>query len=268
MRLIFSVLVCFLVWSCNSPKSENTNENVSEEAADLFVPSDFTELTLEGTIDGKTPIIATIKNSNGRISGELIYKKDGKPIPLEGKVNMENMKLGELPEGRRGPIYDGTLTKETYNGTWKDVANGTELPFEMNVTKSDFADYSTMDMTGTYQIGEPNGETGYAMLAIEKISSSSEIKFFFSKVGNAPAYNQGTLTGKAALKANLATYSDVGEEWQCQFDMKFTSTQVKASSSPDADNCGFGNNIYVDGIYEKISGEKPDFKKLEADYGM
>lgn len=279
--------IVFLLVSCNQSSDENTNEavgqqnenvennndevvdldyDVNEKAGDINVPSSFSELTLEGLIYEKFPIIVQLKNENGKISGEVIYKKVGVPITLEGKISGNNMKLGELPPGKRGPIYSGVLTETDYKGTWYDSELDKEFPFDLKVTKSNFEDYHTMDVSGVYEIGSKGGEGGHAVFAVKQLNKK-QLKFVFFKVGNAPAYNQGSLVGNAPLKGNIATFSDKGEEFQCVFDMKFSSTEVKLSSDVKFSNCGFGNNIYVDGTYSKKSSEV-DLNKLAKEYGM
>jgi len=285
MRPLFFLVLIFLVASCNNNQQENNKgasdnpdqSNISEEnkvdddvnkdTTDIFVASDFSTLTLEGKIDDKFPIIVEIKNNDGRISGEVIYKKIGTPIVLEGKFGSNNaMKWSEIFDGKNGAIYDGILTKTDFTGTWHDQEKGQEFPFNLKVTDSDFADYNKLDVSGVYELGTKGSKNGHGIFAVQKMNNT-KLKFFFFKMGNAPAHNQGNLTGNAVLKANSATYSDVDDEWQCEFDMNFSTTQLKVSSNIDASNCGFGHNIYVDGAYQKTK-TKFDFDKLAAEYGM
>lgn len=117
----------------------------------------------------------------------------------------------------------------------------TGAPAETEAPQVEVANFS-----GTY--GYDNGENGGGELRVEQ--KGSEIEFSIRIVAGPPAYNQGSLVGKAALKDNVAEVN-VQDYGDCRFTITFSENEARIVSDENARSCGFGNGVIADGVYKK-----------------
>lgn len=121
--------------------------------------------------------------------------------------------------------------------------------------------------TGTYLFnwgeGSFEGKAGGKLLV--KQTSEEEINFALFLSGAAPDSNSGKIySEKAVINGNSAIYEN-GEFGDCKFEIIFdtdkAAIQAVDSASSGGAECGFGESVDADGVYEKIDGKVPVFPK-------
>jgi len=76
------------------------------------------------------------------------------------------------------------------------------------------------------------------------------------KLPSGPMANTGQGTGVATIDGDTAVFVPEGAESDCKITLKFT---VKKLIVKQEGQCGFGNHVYADGTYRKVSAKKPNF---------
>jgi hypothetical protein len=72
--------------------------------------------------------------------------------------------------------------------------------------------------------------------------------------------NLGSANGQATIEGNVAIF--LPEDTQgCKITMTFVPGKLVVKQDGDDFTCGFGHNVYADGIYRKIRGGKPKFEE-------
>lgn len=71
--------------------------------------------------------------------------------------------------------------------------------------------------------------------------------------------NLGFASGHATIEGNVAIF--LPEDTQgCKITMTFQPGKLVVKQDGDDFTCGFGHNVYSDGIYRKVRGGKPKFE--------
>lgn len=117
---------------------------------------------------------------------------------------------------------------------------------------------SGAEVTGTFRA---KGGNEFSILALGKGKLRvAFIGVYSYKMANGEDMaNTGEAFGTAEIEGDTAFFSPEETE-DCTITLKFLiggKLQVKQEGS-DAD-CGFGHNVFADGLYKKISGKKPKF---------
>ena len=61
----------------------------------------------------------------------------------------------------------------------------------------------------------------------------------------------------ATIDGDTAVFRPDGAEPECAFMMKFAAGKLVVKQTG---GCGFGNHVFADGTYKKISSKKPNFQ--------
>jgi hypothetical protein len=81
------------------------------------------------------------------------------------------------------------------------------------------------------------------------------------KTGNGErTANTGEGSGIAKIEGDTATFKPEGAEDECKITLKFASGKLIVTQTG---TCGFGNHVYADGTYKKVSSKKPKFDSDE-----
>jgi len=72
-----------------------------------------------------------------------------------------------------------------------------------------------------------------------------------------PTANEGQGSGIARIEGDIAIFKPEGAEDECQIKLKFASGKLIVTQ---IGTCGFGNHVYADGTYKKVSSKKPKFE--------
>lgn len=91
--------------------------------------------------------------------------------------------------------------------------------------------------------------------------TDSSVLFYFQKNIGAPSYNIGQLYGRLLVKNNVGTYYEnmEFEDGLCEFNVFFSDDKITVKTLKNNYNCGFGNNVFIDGEYDRKSRNKIDF---------
>jgi hypothetical protein len=71
--------------------------------------------------------------------------------------------------------------------------------------------------------------------------------------------NVGEAEGEAKIKGDTVIFAP--EEFErCKITIKFLAgNKIEVKQEGDSSDCGFGNRVFADGIYQKVSNAKPKF---------
>ena len=98
---------------------------------------------LSGTI-GKAPVLLTLTNDNGRLSGWYVYLRVGKGIRLGGTLNDAGaFTLDEFPlddPRKKTGVFTGTVTQGRWTGTWRKPEGGSDVTVDLNENHATLAD--------------------------------------------------------------------------------------------------------------------------------
>lgn len=258
--LLFSITL--LLFACG-----NSNEN-KETTSSNEVLSEFIQLTFEGALKAKKDIpVAMELNKNGQnLSGQMLYKKVGQPIELNGTIDRAGtIFLKESIDEKITGSYEGQIIDNVFNGIWISGDGKTSFDFIMNVSDSDFNSFvkkkaEILKYTGLYEIKpSENQDADYHYTFEIEQTSEDNIKFLFFGTRGKPSYNMGSIDGKAILKNNIAVFENK-EYSDCEFQLKFTDSGLEATYLNEKDDCGFGFRVYLQGDYVKTNSDKPTFE--------
>ncbi len=90
--------------------------------------------------------------------------------------------------------------------------------------------------------------------------SNTSIAFYLDKTRGAPSYNMGQLYGIAIANTIPGTfqYSEIGDDYQCKFNLIFSDSGLTIVTVDDNYECGYGNGIISDDVYPKESSTVPE----------
>ena len=71
-----------------------------------------------------------------------------------------------------------------------------------------------------------------------------------------PTANEGQGSGIARIEGDTAIFKPEGAEEECKITLKFAGGKLIVTQ---IGTCGFGNHVYADGTYKKVSSKKPKF---------
>lgn len=217
---------------------------------------------------------------DGNINGVINIMKKLK-TPIEEKIYMgkkfdyiiSNYKILILKKNE--PIFKNLEEK------WKkDLELKTKLENEIkkkkldeekqkvfNLDSDEESDSKNIDnkkdnLTGFYAFGDYTNRDNYSgVLSVKKVS---ENKVYFEIVGyrGKPSYNQGIARGEIELINNKGTFNikDSDNSIKCSISFNFTDNKIIVNETAYGFECGFGNNVSVEGTYNKITN---NFDKIE-----
>lgn len=132
-------------------------------------------------------------------------------------------------------------------------------------TKHKVSDNNTNSQTilkyaGTYSFGQDVEEDRSGIILIYP-DTGSTVLFYVDVCRGAPSYNMGSLYGRVKITNDTGVFytksdfSDIG----CQWKFRFSNDNLSIKTIDDKCDCGFGNAVFVDGEYKKISDTIPEF---------
>lgn len=110
------------------------------------------------------------------------------------------------------------------------------------------------DYTGRFK-GNYN-EIKLLALGHGKVKFSMSLVYPFD-LGDEISANVGDIEDVADITADTATYFARDEYGECRLSIKFVRPGVIDVKQKGA--CGFGNHVYADGTYRKVSSARPKF---------
>lgn len=111
-------------------------------------------------------------------------------------------------------------------------------------------------VTGTYGWQDEHEASGDLAL----IQDGSKVRFQLQVQAGPPGYNMGILEGEFELKNQEGVFfSD--ENGPCQLSFRFKASEVEIKTDPEQTECGFGNGVYADGTFARMSSKTPTFEQ-------
>lgn len=125
----------------------------------------------------------------------------------------------------------------------------------------------TAALAGTYYYGgNPEKEpTGNIMIYPK---DDTTILFHIDLNVGPPSYNSGQLFDTLTVKSNQAIYvnNENGSDSGCKWQVNFLGDSITIKTLDNANDCGFGGNVYADGSYKVSNHQIPKyFITMEGD---
>jgi hypothetical protein len=133
---------------------------------------------------------------------------------------------------------------------------------------------ATMPLAGKYQYGNPQKDGGGTIYIYAE--SDSTILFSLVLIAEPPSDHIGEIYGRVKIKKESGLFISQMEdaEESCKFSLKFTKDKLVIETIDGQYNCGFGQAVYADGTYKRLSttnspyfvnsaGKKEYFKDLK-----
>jgi len=121
------------------------------------------------------------------------------------------------------------------------------------LTASAEGDVTARQVNGTWRL--KNNEFKIWALGQQRL----QIEFFGVreyKSAAGPTANTGEGSGIARIEGDTAIFKPEGAEDECEIKLKFANEKLVVTQTG---SCGFGNHVYADGTYKKVSSKKPKF---------
>ncbi len=99
---------------------------------------------LTGTI-GKAPVMLSLTNDNGRLTGWYVYLRVGKEIRLEGTLNaggafaLDEFPLDDPKQQKKTGVFAGTVTQGRWTGSWHKPEGGSRMNVDLSENHSTLA---------------------------------------------------------------------------------------------------------------------------------
>ena len=123
-------------------------------------------------------------------------------------------------------MHAGDVTASQVNGTWKFKDNEFKI-WSLGQQRLQ------IEFSGVYEYKSPAG----------------------------PMANTGEGSGIAKIEGDTAIFKPEGAEEECEIKLKFSGGKLIVTQT--GTTCGFGNQVYADGTYKKVSSKKPKFESSE-----
>jgi hypothetical protein len=124
----------------------------------------------------------------------------------------------------------------------------------ISIARCDAGDVTASQVNGTWKLKD--NEFKIWALGEHKL----QIAFFGSyeyKSPQGPMANTGEGSGTASIEGDTAIFKPEGAEDECEIKLKFAGGKLVVTQTGA---CGFGNHVYADGTYTKVSSKKPKFE--------
>lgn len=106
---------------------------------------------------------------------------------------------------------------------------------------------------GTYAYGTNLEKEAVGKLMVYPLGDSTAL-FYLDVNRGAPSYNMGLLAGKLIYKESTWTY-----EGDCKLIFDFSPGEVQVSTVKEQANCGFGNGVTANHVYQLTNNAVPEF---------
>lgn len=250
-----------LLSGCSATEAENTGngaDTVQEKTYIEHLDKDSSDKVFawQGNLDGKYPVLMWYKEHGDVLRGSLFYTEHNNagPIHIIGTITNGNYRIVEMqPNGITTGVWLLTPNFHGAEGEWwspdgKRKYNASMMRIDTAVTIPHIE--ASGDLSGhyTYRWGK-DGANGNMTVSHNK----NKVSIRFDNVTAAPAYNMALIDDVVLeLTGNQAVYQSE-EHGECIFRIRFYNGFAVVSYIDDKEDCGFGANARVSGVY--IKGE-------------
>lgn len=277
---LYTIIVIFLLIACQSNNqrasdkkiiinkdssvsdSHQAEKEIEEELENEMPPRSF-EWT--GTINGSIKIHGQYQMANGFMDsgmdiwvGELIYDKVGKPIKLIGQLENQGKSIRLLEMDKTGNIT-GILSGKWQNGSitegiWFSPKTKDNFSLTINATARNEEDYHEIrpkkatDIVGKYHY--EYGSEGYLGSLNVQAVKDNQVSFELFCLTSAPGRNIASL--EEAKEPMLDYTIKINMSENCQFNIRFFDNFAVIDYLLEKNDCEFGHNAHVSGIFRKI----------------
>lgn len=171
--------------------------------------------------------------------------------------------VAEKANGKNEATKTSQTTETKVENKVKETKTETEKPKEISESNNiSRKAVSGKEVTGTFQLKFKNeGLDGTNEVKIEALGNNKlMVEFDLIYPFQSGGANIGKAQGEAIIETDTAIYSTKDDKGSCEIKIKFVKEGlIKVTQKQTGNGCGFGLNVFADGVYKKVSGEKPTF---------
>jgi hypothetical protein len=116
-------------------------------------------------------------------------------------------------------------------------------------------DVTAAQVNGTWKYRQ--NEFKIWALGQQKLQIEFSGLYEYKTASGEPTANTGEGSGIARIEGDTAIFKPEGAEEECEIKLKFAGGKLIVTQTGA---CGFGNHVYADGTYTKVSSKKPKFE--------
>lgn len=249
------VLLASLLILVSSCRDTSTANKVAEESVLSYADTSYMIQAWQGTINGKIPVLMWYRIKDSILTGSLFYTEQTplQAIKLIGTIKNNRFRMLEFtPNGNITGVWIITPKSSSAEGSWfsprtRKSMHVSMMHIDTAVTIEDINDVNTINGEYAFSYG---AKGHFGNMSVKALTNES-ITVSFSNFTDAPARNMAIIEDDTiGIQNNIATYSST-EYGVCEFQIRFYNGFAVVSYLNNNDNCGFGHNASVEGIYIK-----------------
>lgn len=110
-------------------------------------------------------------------------------------------------------------------------------------------------LTGSWEYSGP-AESGLWLITEQ---TNDTVRFQLEISRGSPSYNSGWIEGEFAIRKSAGHFRKVTDSGVCEISFRFQSTRVELAQTGDYPGCGFGHNVFANGVLKRTGRGKPRF---------
>lgn len=122
---------------------------------------------------------------------------------------------------------------------------------------------TAMGMTGTWEYHGP-AESGKWLKTEQR---GNKVRFQLELQRGAPSFNSGWIEGEFELREKSGTFQKNIYGGLCELTFRFFSNRVEINQSGSDSDCGFGYNVWADGVLKRKGRNVPNFSNSDPRTG-
>lgn len=254
--IVFTLSIALHACNATEAGDVQSNSDANEKTYIVQVKKDSVNhiYAWQGNLDGRYPVLMWYKEYGDVLTGSLFYteNKNARPIQLIGTIQNDVYRILEMwPDGDISGIWELRPDEHGAEGGWTSPTG--DEHYSASLMRTDTAvsvpDIEIKnDISGTYVYSY--GKTGaLGHMTVSKKMSTATVAF--DNVSAAPARNLAILDKtEFQLTGNTALYESTSFG-PCAIRIRFYKGFAVVNYISDKDNCGFGHNAHVSGLYIK-----------------
>jgi hypothetical protein len=128
---------------------------------------------------------------------------------------------------------------------------------------SSSSNLKSLRLAGIYRFGSygDTTQTGPGGQVIVYVLSNDSALFYLDVSRGAPSYNMGTLYDRFCVNSDSSIYYKKFDYFDgiCKWKYVFSDSTLTITTIDNGYDCGFGANVWADGVYKKVDTNQPEY---------
>lgn len=251
-RLVFLIAGFLVVFGMSGCSADSNVIVLQDDLSNLNQNNDYSYI---GMLDSKIKVSVMFSTYENKVAkGEIIFLKSklNHSIPIVGTIKNGIINFSEFNKnGEITGMLHGKYDNENFTGKWMSLKTMHDISLKLksnsNGKKYDFKIDNKSAIYGTYQYSLSNNGSG--ILEIKHRDKS--IDFLISTISSSLSTAEVQDCVSELDEHNKFIYGEQISK-DCLFGVEFYNSFARVHYIDDKNDCGFGMNAGVDGIYYKV----------------